>query len=367
MRVSSTAESGEAKNANCKKCISLSLLFKGTILNSVYPREPGLTDACRGGMTCLDTAATALLFSPALFICRRPARRLRLLNTRGAHLAVSYRIDSRERVVYLTVTGESSFQEWEGAMRRVLDDPAHVKGFNFLTDRRGQAGVPGPDFTLGVLRFLVSHTPEMGRYRWAAVTPWPAPFGTQRMFSILAEETDIHVEAFNDFDEARHWLMGAPAGESAEAEAPRPLRPDDDAPQSAASVAPCSYKVSPEEQVVYLTVAEGAAFMAFGDALRSALADPAYRPGFNFLIDCRRMVSLPDPSQQRLAADFFMLLPPADMGDYRWAMVASNSALQGMQSAFGGVLEASWKARARVFMDADEARRWLLSGTAATA
>jgi hypothetical protein len=77
------------------------------------------------------------------------------------------------------------------------------------------------------------------------------------------------------------------------------------------------------------------------------------------------MVSLLDPSQLRLAADFFMLLPPAEMGDYRWAMVASNTAQQGMQSAFGGVLEASWKARTRVFMDADEARRWLLGAQAA--
>jgi hypothetical protein len=281
-------------------------------------------------------------------------------------MAICYRVDQQERVVYLTVTGESPFDEWERALRRVLADPAYSKGFDFLTDRRGQKNMPGPDFTLKVLRFLTAHKPEMGRYRWAAVTPWPVPFGTQRMFSILAEEADIHIGGFNDFGEARSWLLGGTAGESARAKVLRRLRPED-APQLAARVAPCAYEVSPEEQVVYLTVAEGAAFTAFGDALRAALADPAYRPGFNFLVDCRRMVSLPDPSQLRLAADFFTLLPPTDMGDYRWAMVASNHALQGMQSAFGGVLESSWKARTRVFMNADEARRWLLSGTAANA
>lgn len=274
-------------------------------------------------------------------------------------MTITYRIDPRERAVYLTVTGESSYDEWEGAVGRVLEDPAYVKGFNFLTDRRGQTGAPGPDFTMKVLRFLVSYKPEMGRYRWAAVTPWPAPFGTQRMFSILAEEADIRVEAFNDFEEARRWLLGAAGGESAAAEVPRPVGTSGDAQQSARPAAPCAYEVLPGERVVYLTVAEGAPFTAFGDALRSALADPAYRPGFNFLVDCRRMVSLPDPSQMRLAADFFMLLPPAEMGDYRWAMVASNSALRGMQSAFGGILEASWNARTKVFMDADEARRWL--------
>jgi hypothetical protein len=126
-------------------------------------------------------------------------------------LAVTYRIDAQERLVYLTITGASSFDEWEGALRCVLADPAYVKGFSFLTDRRGQSHMPGPDFTLNVLRFLAAHKPEMGRYRWAAVAPWQAPFQTQRMFSILAEEADIHVEAFNDFDEARDWLLGAQA------------------------------------------------------------------------------------------------------------------------------------------------------------
>ena len=129
-------------------------------------------------------------------------------------MPVTSRIDPRERVVYLTITGRSPFEEWEGALRRVLADPAYVKGFNFLTDRRGQRDAPRQDFALKVLRFLVAHTPEMGRYRWAAVTPWPAPFGTLRMFSILAEEADIHVEAFSDYDEARRWLLGGAAAEA---------------------------------------------------------------------------------------------------------------------------------------------------------
>ena len=121
-------------------------------------------------------------------------------------MAVTHRIDSQEGVVYLTVTGDSPFVEWEAAMLRVLADPAYVRGFDFLTDRRGQADVPGPEFPRRVLRFLVEHTREMGRYRWAAVSRREATFQTLRMFSILAEEADIHVEAFKDYDEARRWL-----------------------------------------------------------------------------------------------------------------------------------------------------------------
>ena len=126
-------------------------------------------------------------------------------------MAVTYRIVPQERIVYLTVSGESSFGEWEGALRRVLADPAYVKGFDFLTDRREQRDVPEPEFPRQVLRFLVEHTPDMGRYRWAAVSPREATFQMLRMFSILAEETDIRVRAFRDYEEARRWLLGGAA------------------------------------------------------------------------------------------------------------------------------------------------------------
>lgn len=123
-------------------------------------------------------------------------------------LAVTYRIDPQERIVYLNVTGQSSFDEWQAAMERVLADPAYLRRFNFLTDRRGQIDVPEPEFARKVLRFLVARTLEMGRYRWAAVSNTEATFTALRMFSVLAEEADIRVEVFRDFDAARRWLMG---------------------------------------------------------------------------------------------------------------------------------------------------------------
>jgi hypothetical protein len=129
-------------------------------------------------------------------------------------MAVTYRIDPSERVVYLTVTGESSFAEWEAALRRVLADPPYVRGFNFLTDRRGQTDVPAPDFPRQVLRFLVAHVAEMGRYRWAAVSPRDSTFQMLRMFSILAEEVDIRVEVFRDYEEARRWLLDGAAAKA---------------------------------------------------------------------------------------------------------------------------------------------------------
>lgn len=126
-------------------------------------------------------------------------------------MAITYSIEQQSRIVILTVTGDSSFPEWEDAMRRVLADPEYVRGFNFLTDRREQSNQPEPESPLWVLRFLVGHTPEMGRYRWAAVSNTEASYGAVRMFSILAEEVDIQIEAFKDYEKARRWLLGGEA------------------------------------------------------------------------------------------------------------------------------------------------------------
>src|SRR3954469_12524133 len=99
-------------------------------------------------------------------------------------MAVTYRIDPDERVVYLTTTGDSSFTEWEEKLLAVLSDPAYRPGFNFLSDRRPETDVPDPLFARSAADFLNEHLEEMGSFKWAAVSSNPAIYGMQRMFSI---------------------------------------------------------------------------------------------------------------------------------------------------------------------------------------
>ncbi|HYJ45050.1 MAG TPA: hypothetical protein VEV81_00455, partial [Pyrinomonadaceae bacterium] len=82
-------------------------------------------------------------------------------------MAVTYRIDPDERVVYLTTIGDSSFREWREKMLVVLSDPAYRPGFNFLSDRSQQTDVPDPVFARGAAEFLNEHSREMGSFRWA--------------------------------------------------------------------------------------------------------------------------------------------------------------------------------------------------------
>jgi hypothetical protein len=122
-------------------------------------------------------------------------------------VAVTYRIDTADRIVYLTTVGESSFAEWRDVMLCALSDPQYHRGMGFLSDRRGQTDVPDPEFARAAAQFLMQHDDEMAGGRWAAVSNQAAVYGMQRMFSILSEATGVTAAAFTDFEQARRWLL----------------------------------------------------------------------------------------------------------------------------------------------------------------
>ena len=110
-------------------------------------------------------------------------------------MAVNYRSDPDERIVYLTTTGESSLAEWREAMLAALSDSSYQPGFNFLSNRRLEKDVPDTQFARGAADFLKLHNEEMGAYRWAAVSNNAAVYGMQRMFSIFSEMNGVLPES----------------------------------------------------------------------------------------------------------------------------------------------------------------------------
>ena len=121
-------------------------------------------------------------------------------------MAVTYRINPDERVVYLTTSGDSSFREWEEKLLAVLSDPAYRPGFNFLSDRRLETDVPDPWFARSAADFLNQHLEEMGSFKWAAVSTNKAIYGMQRMFSIYSEMKGVEAQVFADYEEALGWV-----------------------------------------------------------------------------------------------------------------------------------------------------------------
>ena len=122
-------------------------------------------------------------------------------------MAITYRIDAGERIVYLATRGESNFAEWRDAMLAALSDPAYRRGFNFLSDRSEETDVPDPEFTRAAAQFVRQHRRDLGGARWAAVSASDAVFGMQRLFISLSAATGVTVRAFRDHEAARRWLL----------------------------------------------------------------------------------------------------------------------------------------------------------------
>lgn len=122
-------------------------------------------------------------------------------------MAITYRIDSDERIVYLTTEGDSNYTEWKTTMLSILSDPAFQSGIGFLSDRRSQTSQPESEFARSAAQFMMQHRDELEGCLWAAVSNDAVLFGMQRMFTVLAEATGIKAMAFMDYEEARAWLL----------------------------------------------------------------------------------------------------------------------------------------------------------------
>jgi hypothetical protein len=121
---------------------------------------------------------------------------------------------------------------------------------------------------------------------------------------------------------------------------------------------PVSYRIEPEEGIVYLTTDGTVPFVELEAVMLGVLSDPSYRPGFSFLSDSTRETDVPDTGYVRRCVDFLGRYT-AEMGECRWAMVSRHPALFGMQRMFSTLAE-SYGITARVFREPEAARRWLL-------
>ena len=122
-------------------------------------------------------------------------------------MPVIYAIDERERVVYLTTVGDSSFEEWRDALLGVFSDPAFETGFHFISDRR-RAKAPDAEFVEREVVFIREHEREVGRCRWAAVVPDPATDEAARAVTNRARMSQVEVGFFYDLAAARRWVFG---------------------------------------------------------------------------------------------------------------------------------------------------------------
>lgn len=114
-----------------------------------------------------------------------------------------YTISSKPSLVWLRRIGEADVADWRETMLRLIGDPAFVEGTPILFDVRQSDSNPPP----GQGRLLAAMWRDLVPNSRVAVVA-----GTSLTLSVakrLETNTEGHVRAFDNLDEARDWLMGA--------------------------------------------------------------------------------------------------------------------------------------------------------------
>jgi hypothetical protein len=124
---------------------------------------------------------------------------------------LSFTIDPRNALVYVVGTGEAQTADWIALFDRVLADPAHRPGMDFLIDRSRVSSIPTTESVAAIVAYYASHGAELGRCKLASVTGNDAAFGMNRMASVFAEATTVTVQVFRERDSAYRWLRPGPS------------------------------------------------------------------------------------------------------------------------------------------------------------
>lgn len=119
-----------------------------------------------------------------------------------------------------------------------------------------------------------------------------------------------------------------------------------------------SYSIDAAAGIVRLVYQGGPSFEQWRRTTETALADPAYRTGFSFLVD-RRLDDAPSPEFVRRVLQF-LWLRVSDLAGSRWAIVTRAPASYGMARVLKA-LGSDHPMPIEVFMDMKEAERWLQS------
>ena len=119
-----------------------------------------------------------------------------------------YTINSKPPLVWLRRIGEADVADWRETMLRLIGDPAFVDGTPILFDVRLSDSNPPP----GQGRLLAAMWRDLvPNSRVAVVAGTSLTLGVAKR---LETNTEGHVRAFDNLDEARDWLMGARAREA---------------------------------------------------------------------------------------------------------------------------------------------------------
>lgn len=120
-------------------------------------------------------------------------------------------VDVPARTVRMHYSRTPLFEEWKGALDRVLETPGFDKGFAFLVDRR-EVAAPSAEFVQKTTFYAQSNIAKLDGSRWALVVTSPASYGMGRMWQTLTNDLPIEIRLFEDIGTAELWLRTGAGG-----------------------------------------------------------------------------------------------------------------------------------------------------------
>jgi hypothetical protein len=120
---------------------------------------------------------------------------------------------------------------------------------------------------------------------------------------------------------------------------------------------PISHRIDHELGVVYIHVAGRLEPLDQSRGLKSVVADPQYRPGFHFLVDCRDGDESNTSEEVRMMADA-LRREVAHLAGSRCAIVVRTDVQYGLTRVFGAFL-GDVPIELQTFRKIEDACRWL--------
>lgn len=118
-----------------------------------------------------------------------------------------------------------------------------------------------------------------------------------------------------------------------------------------------TYSIDPDSRLVTLTGDQIPDFGEWQATMLIVLADPAFRPGFDFLTDRRRGEEAPTVEYLRRAVSF-LDLNRGRLERCRWAVVVRGPAAYGM-GRMAEAFSVDTSVEMRVFTEISDAQEWL--------
>ncbi len=128
-------------------------------------------------------------------------------------MALTYRMHPGNRIALLEAKAELDFEQWEGQVGAMLDDPAFTTEHKILFDRRRVTALESEAFVQAVLNHLDRNAWRLRDTLWAIVIgDTPESCGRARSLAVRATRFGVETRVFTDPVKARVWLLeSAPA------------------------------------------------------------------------------------------------------------------------------------------------------------